>query len=340
MIIVLFLSDVLYSTRSGKRDNSLVIYVTVVAECHVTMKHHLLIWTILVFLTVAGRSSALTTVGSLAGQDGWSGGASPGFTNNSAQPSSTNPDLFYDGDWHGEAVTTADAHSGSQSWVFRNGYDSPGSGTPFSPSLAVNAGQPSSGAGGTLFSASFWFKAAGATGDGSQIMIAGGNPAGNDRSSNYLEIENTVSGITVRTYDGVVGSGWDTAELVIATGLDANSWHQITMTGEFLDGAYNDFWSYQVNGGASVVGGAYFETARDNYGFAYEMTNSLKFQPKHPNYDPSASGFYFDDLETVVSDSSGVLATYSTGFEVPEPSTVMMLALGFGWLSLYGRQNR
>ena len=329
----------LYSTRSGKRENSLVIYVTVVAECHVTMKQLLLTLTIFAFLIVAGRSSAVTAVGSLAGQEGWSGGASPGFTNNSAQPTSTNSDLFYDGDWHGEAVTTADAHSGSQSWIFRNGYDSSGSGTPFSPSLAVNAGQPSSGAGGTIFSASFWFKAAAATGDGSRIMIAGGNPAGNDRSSNYLEIENTVSGITVRTYDGVAGSGWNTAELLIATGLDANSWHQITMTGEFLDGAYNDFWTYQVNGGVSVVGGAYFETARDNLGFAYEMTNSLKFQPRHPNYDPSASGFYFDDLETVVSDSSGVLATYSTSFEVPEPSTAIMLGVGLFYLSVHRRRE-
>lgn len=309
------------------------------AQWSLIMKQRLLILTIVGFLIVAGRASALIAVGSLAGQDGWSGGASAGFTNNSAQPTSPNPDLFYDGDWHGEAVTTAEAHSGSQSWLFRNGYDSPGSGTPFSPSLAVNAGQPSSGAGGTIFSASFWFKAAAATADGSRIMIAGGNPAGNDRSSNYLEIENTVSGITVRTYDGVAGSGWDNVELLIATGLDASSWHQITMTGEFLDGAYNDFWTYQVNGGVSVVGGAYFETARDNLGFAYEMTNSLKFQPGHPNYDPSASGFYFDDLETVISDSSGVLATYSTGFEVPEPSTAIMLGMGLFGLSVHRRRE-
>jgi Notch-like protein len=305
-----------------------------------TMKQKSLSIILFAFLSVAGPASAAMTVGSLAGQDGWSGGASPGFTNNSAQPVSPNSDLFYDGDWHGEAVTTADAHSGNQSWLFRNGYDSPGSGTPFSPPLAVSAGQPSSGAGGTIFSASFWFKAASAAADGSRIMIAGGNPAGNDRSSNYLEIENAASGITVRTYNGVEGSGWDSTELLIATGLDAGSWHQITMTGEFLDGTYNDFWTYQLNGGASVVGGAYFETARDNFGFAYEMTNSLKFQPRHPNYDPSASGFYFDDIEIAVSDSSGVLEIYSTSFEVPEPSTVMMLTFGLGWLSLRSRRNR
>lgn len=290
-------------------------------------------------MLAASQASAAMVVGSLAGQEGWSGGASSGFTNNSAQPGSSNSDLFYDGEWHGEAVTTAGAHSGSQSWLFRNGYDSPGSGTPFSPGLSVGAGQPSSGAAGTGFSASFWFKAAGAAGDGSRIMIAGGTPAGDDRSSNYLEIENALSGIIVRSFNGVAGSGWDSTELLIATGLGTDSWHQITMTGEFLDGPDNDFWTYQVNGATSVVGGAYFETARDNFGFSYEITNRLKFQPRHANYGTGTSGFYFDDLETHVFDSSGILATYSTSFEVPEPSTAMMLALGLGWLCLYARGN-
>ena len=284
--------------------------------------------TLLVFFAVPGASFAAMDVGSLAGQEGWSGGASSGFTNDGAQPSSSNSDLFYDGDWHGQAVTTADAHSGSQSWLFRNGYGSSGSATPFSPALAVNAGQPSSGAGGAIFSASFWFKAAAATGDGSKIMIVGGNPLGTDRSSNYLEVENTLSGITVRTYDGVIGGDWGTTELLVATGLDRTVWHQITMIGEFLDGTYNDTWTYQVDGGAEVVGGAYFETARDNFGYAYEMTNRLKFQPKHLNYGSATSGFFFDDIETSVSDSGGILASYSTSFEVPEPSTSLLLGLG------------
>lgn len=294
--------------------------------------------TVFFLLTLPGVSSAAMVVGSLAGQEGWSGGASSGFTNDAAQPSSPNSDLFYDGDWHGQAVTTADAHSGSQSWLFRNGYGSPGSATPFSPALAVNAGQPSSGAGGDTFSASFWFKAAAATADGSRIMIAGGNPAGNDRSSNYLEIENALSGITIRTHEGVLGAGWNSTELLVATGLDRTQWHQITMIGDFSDGANNDTWTYQVNGGPSVVGGAYFETARDNFGYPYEMTNRLKFQPRHANYDPNASGFYFDDLETSVSDSGGILASYSTGFEVPEPSTALLVGIGLLGLGGFRRQ--
>ena len=302
----------------------------------------LLLLAISAFFAAAGQSSAATFVGTLAGQDGWSGGASPGFTNNAVQPSSSNSDLFYDGDWHGEAVTTAAAHTGSQSWLLRNGYDSSASGTPFSPGLSPNAGQPSSGAGGDTFLSSLWFKAAGAAGDGSRIMIAGGNPAGNDRSSNYLEIENTLSGITVRTYDGVVGSGWDSTELLVATGLDSSVWHELTMTGTFFDGTYNDTWTYQIDGGPEVVGGAYFETARDNFGFGYETTSRLKFQPRHANYDPAVSGFYFDDIVTTVSDSGGVLAAYSTGFEpVPEPSSFALFGLGLLGLGVYrGRKRR
>jgi Notch-like protein len=296
---------------------------------------------------LTGQSLAAINVGTLANQEGWSGGASAGFTNNGAHPSSLNTDLYYDGDWHGEAVTTAAAHSGTQSWLLRSGYDSPGSGTPYSPGLSVSAGQPSSGAGGSIFSASFWFKAADPSGDGSRITIAGGNPAGNDRSSNYFEIENVSdgSGITVRTYDGVESGGWGTTELLVATGLDPNAWHEITMTGEFYDGTYNDIWTYQVDGGTPVVGGAYFETARDNYSYSYVTTNRLKFQPRHPNYSPDNFGFYFDDLVTTVSDSSGVLASYSTDFEaagsaIPEPGSIIVWGLLFAVAVSTGLRRR
>lgn len=123
------------------------------------MRRHFLALAMVASFLVGGQSSG-TVIGTLNGQDGWSGGGagdSSGFTNNAAQPASTNTDLFWDGDWHGEAVTAADAHGGSQSWLFRLGYDSQGSGTPFSPGLSANAGQPSSGAGADTFYASFWF---------------------------------------------------------------------------------------------------------------------------------------------------------------------------------------
>ena len=298
----------------------------------------------LVLVGAWGASPAFATnVGTLHGQDGWSAGccSSSGFSNNVGHPSHSNSDLFYDGDWHGEAVTTADAHSGSQSWHFRSGYDSPGGGTPFSPGLSSNAGRPSSGAAGDTLSLSLWFKAANATGDDSRIALVGGNPGGYDRSSDYLEIVNTVSGITVRTYVGVAGGGWGGGYLPVATGLDGSIWHELTMTASFLDGAANDVWTYQVDGGTAVAGGAYFTTVRDNFGWAYETTNSLKFQPRHPNYDSSFSGFYFDDFAMTVSNSSGVLASYSTGFEViPEPSSFALLSLGLVGLGGYRTRRR
>ena len=230
-------------------------------------------------------------------QGGWSGGAQEGFTNNTSEPGSV-----YD-----EFIVNTEAHTGEQSWWFQRGYDSPGQGTPFTPALSPAAGEPSSGAAYNAFRASFWFKAANPDGDGSCVMIAGGNPAGTDRSSNYLEIENVPGGgVTVRTFEGVPGSGWDATEVVIATGLDASSWHSIEMIGRFYDGPYNDTWTYIVDGGSPITAGAYFETARNNFGFAYEMTNRLKFQPRHPdgnadpNVDPYYAGFYFDDIYTEV----------------------------------------
>ena len=131
--------------------------------------------------------------------------------------------------------------------------------------------------------------------------------------------------------------GWTNTDLLIATGLDSSLWHQITMTGTSTDGQDNDTWSYEVNGGTPVAGGAYFETARDNYSYGYEMTNRLRFQPRHANWDETFSGFYFDEVVTQVSNSNGVLASFSTGLEagtaaVPGPSSLTLLGLaGYGW---------
>ena len=262
-------------------------------------------------------------------QGGWSGGAQAGFTNNTSDPGSV-----YD-----EGITNAVARTGANSWHMMRGYDSAGPGTPFTPELAVDAGQPSSGAAADNFKATFWVLAADSAGDDSRIMVAGGNPAGTDRSSNYLEIENVAgAGLTIRTYNGVSGGGWTTSELLIATGLDATQWHKIELEASFMDGPDNDTWTYRVNDGAPVVGGAYFETARDNFGFGYETTNRLKFQSRHAdgNADPSHptapyfAGFYFDDLsyEVTVPDVA----------PIPEPSTVGLLALGS--IALMRRRRR
>jgi len=246
-------------------------------------------------------------------QGGWSGGSQPGFTNNTSEPGSVYDDF----------ITTDQAHTGSQSWHFLRGYDSPGPGTPFTPELSVTAGQPSSGADVNQFIATFWFKAADPAGDDSRIMVAGGPPTGDDRSSNYLEIENVAgSGVTIRTYNGVVGSGWDATELLVATGLSATDWHKVEMAALFVNGPSNDTWTYRVNDGPAVVGGAYFETARDNGGFDYVVTNRLKFQPRHldGNADPNVAP-YLLRRHQLRGDSRAIVAN-PAGPGLPRPAAV------------------
>ena len=280
------------------------------------------------FALAGGPIQVGRLIGPGPGQDGWSGGAQAGLTNWSAHG---------DDDGEGEKVRGTVSHAGTQCWHFERGYDSSGQGTPFSPSLAVQAGQPSSGAGADAFTATLWFKACDESGDDSRIMIAGGTPAGTDRSSNYVEIENVSGGggVTVRSYDGVSGSGWDSSELLVATGLSTTEWHKLEMTGHFTDGTYNDTWTYVVDDTTTVVGGAYFETARDNFGYTYEMTDRLKFQPRHPNYDAAYTGFYFDDVSYAAYNQAApavILDSYQTGFEdaapIGEPGVMGLVGLG------------
>jgi len=285
-------------------------------------------------ILVAGAvAQAGYVVGTLAGQDltlpatqQWSGGSpGSGFTNNYAQEDSF-PETYVPGDQpdRGESVVDTMAHSGTQSWHFKRGYDSPGSGTPFSPSLSVAAGRPSSGAAADRFEYTFWFKAASATADDSRIMVAGGPPAGNDRSSNYMEVfHDSTNGLTVRhlNHDGPSG-GWGGAYEDIATGLEPAQWHKVTATGVFADGDFNDTWNYDVDNGAYTLtgGDAYFAHARDDFGYGYVTTDRLKFQPRHANWNVSYQGFYFDDVSYAIYDSSDpatVLDSYETSFENP-----------------------
>src|SRR2546421_11761402 len=137
------------------------------------------------------------SLGDLSLQHGWDGGiAGQGFTNNNA---------------NSDVVTNALAFTGTQSWRYSGSYNSPGSGTPFTPYVAsVGAPNAASAFGMGLNSPStpagdqsvisFVFKAI-APGDGSRINVYEGNRnlADPSRTGPSLYIE-AVSATDVNLY--------------------------------------------------------------------------------------------------------------------------------------------
>ncbi len=254
--------------------------------------------------------------GTIADQDGWEPSS---LTDNYAQPDSFAAGTVMPGDQddRGESIVgtvlpeTGEVHVGDQAWWFKRGYDSPGTGTPVTPILSPAPEATEQG-----FYYSVWFKAADPAGDGSMIMIAGGNLAGDDRSSNYVLIENLVGSLQVSSsvYSGP--GTWDSTQNILVSGLDTALWHRLEAS-MVRDGNL-DKWTYTVDGtvvATDEIG--YFSQVRANEGWTYEETVRVKFQPKHANYNISFQGFFFDDLETrtINSSSSATLTLYYTGFE-------------------------
>src|SRR5262249_23186009 len=149
------------------------------------------------------------------------------------------------------AQPTVNAHAGVGSWRVSNStsngnYNGNFTGWPFSPGLAVTAGQPSSGAGADRFTATFFFKAASTVADGSNIEVDLGSSAGDDRNT-FLAITNDTDGdsglkLRVSEPDGVTGDFKPTQ--IIATGLSRTAWHRIDLVANFFDGPGND--TFQV----------------------------------------------------------------------------------------------
>ncbi|KAI8496318.1 hypothetical protein Bbelb_261590 [Branchiostoma belcheri] len=181
---------------------------------------------------------------------------------------------------------------------------------------------------GDSFFASFWFKAANLSGDGSRIMVVAGDPAGTDRASNYLEVHSLPEGITVRTAESAPNytycaqsgnCGWNANYHSIVTGLDLQTWHHVEMTLTAKPVDYMDQWQYRVDGTHTFTGGAYYQTARyDRVDWDYTYANRLKFQPRHDNWDAKFQGFFFDDIHYGVFDSGSpenVIEEYCVSFE-------------------------
>ena len=263
--------------------------------------------------TVDSAFVSIFVYGTIAGQDGWSG-----MTNSGAQTDSFPSGTMVSGDSddRGDSIVgiglpeTGAVFSGNQAWWFRRGYDSAGSGTPYTPDLTPNTTDTDGdGVADQGFQYEISFKAANESGDGSRMGVITGDAAGIDRASNYLEIFNDVGNLYIRSY---ANGAYNT----LIDNLDSTVWHTIEAT-MYRDGVL-DYWTYSVNGvqlTTDEIG--YFCDFRVSNGFGYVESTRLKFQPRHSNYDANFQGFFFDELraETLDSTTGMIIDSYSTGFE-------------------------
>ncbi|XP_019640040.1 PREDICTED: fibropellin-1-like, partial [Branchiostoma belcheri] len=213
----------------------------------------------------------------------------------------------------GQAVSNVEQHSGNFSWHFKRGYDTQKGGTPFSPGLNTTAGRTDGNytAGADSFYASFFFKLANTKLDESKIAVVAGNPQGNERASNYLEIYAEpeqrgarFKGLHIRVADSYPSYEYCALHKNCPTGhyfyiaerLNISVWHRIEMTLHAKPVDYFDEWHYVVDQKYNLSGGAYMQTQRYDEGLAYEYVNRLKFQPRHDNYKKKYHGFFFDDV--------------------------------------------
>jgi len=257
------------------------------------------------------------SLGPLSGQNGWNGGID-----------SLNHVLPFNVNTAGAAdVVNTEAHTGSHSWYFAKGSNTPGAGTPFSPYVA-KAGAPNEDTDGDMVVISFAFKAA-KPGDGSRIAINEGAAKRDDRTgSNIYLVADTAS--TVRLYM-IPASQTDVIGPAVELGnFAADSWHVVEMTTVYPDTSLApddvDSWgttTYKVDG--VVVGSAnpWAHWWRYQSGLEVGDASQYPYAPgasiKFSNYNNDAShfGFYFDDVSYRVIDSSthATVAAFSTSFE-------------------------
>jgi hypothetical protein len=213
--------------------------------------------------TLGPLSPTITTA-----QNGWSGGAQGGLTNNDA------------GD---EQIVNTVVHSGAQSWHYARGYNSPGQGTAYTPNLDFGVANV-----GDTLTGSLWFKAH-TVGDLSSFALETGNLAGDDRAEILAYVENLGGGLTIRSFTSENFTG-----VPIASGLDASTWHQLSFSLSLTptDNAV----SISVDGGTPVTFDGSLKDWRDFNSFAYSESSRLKLRPRHNDADLSFNGFYLDDI--------------------------------------------
>jgi hypothetical protein len=232
-------------------------------------------------------------------QAGWSGGAQAGFTNN--HPTD-------------EQVISTEAYSGTNSWHYARGYGSSSKGTPFSPVTALEAGP------GTQLDFSIAFKAASATGDGSEQNIYVGTTAGDDRTgfNIYLTNDSAGTGLSLHTWEDA-----SFTKTVFAANLSQTDWHVLTVSAVFDADPNNSVFQYSLNGALLYTGTSWVNVWRVANSFSQAYGNSIKFADGGGD-TLAHEGFYYDTMSYDVS-------------AIPEPTTALLLTLGLAGLGMRRR---
>lgn len=197
-------------------------------------------------------------------------------------------------------------------------------GGPYSPSLSVSAGEPSTTADGEFQSVKFRLKPVNENPDGSRLEVDFGNVAGTDRN-NFMVIESSASthGLRIAVNDPQLDGNWTnndfsafTGNVTLASGVNPAVWHDIELRLTYADGASNDVIQVYLDG--NLIGTTTtFENYRDSIGGSHEVnaeanqTSRFIFRGGdggQPIDGPGGQnqGFFFDDLtNTIAHNASG-----------------------------------
>jgi hypothetical protein len=287
-------------------------------------------------------------IGSIQGQDGWSGGQ-----------------IVTIGAAVDQEVTDAASYQGYESFrVSNKGYNGMFDGWLFGPPLANAAGQPSSGAAANVLAMTLFFRSVSTIADGSNLELDLGNSTGSDRTT-FTAITNFADangGLTLRAAEpnAVTGDFYPTD--LVAPGLSRSDWHQLDILAYFLDGAGNDYFQIFlddpthsnpiVSPNTGFTHWGTFEAYNAALAGPYNLSNRLYIRSGAPasGYGPftdsAVGGFYIDNLSYKTWNSANpdtILSSYSTGFEdptvTPEPGSLSLIAVGLGMVWC-GRRRR
>jgi len=200
-------------------------------------------------------------------------------------------------------------------------------GGPYSPELAVTAGEPQTSADGSVHILSFTIRAVSETSDNSRLEIDLGTSGATDRN-NFMVIESIAGqGVRIAVADPLLDGNFDTGEglnnfaaftgnRTLVDGLDPAQWYEIELRVTYVDGPDNDVIEVYVNG-VLVGTTTTFENYRDAIGGTHEdnaeanQTNRIFFRAGNggqPQDGPGGAnqGFYIDNISnTVVDQFSG-----------------------------------